>query len=467
MGSNGKRRGGKPAPVDTTTRPTDTVSEQWGVVGWMAGKLTLRQRAVREVAGALDPSAFTDPDAALVFRAIREVCGRDWPSLPEVLDEIRRRADGVDIDRARFHDAVDVQAVVSEEHFRSMAAAIHEGHEQQLWLDAIADAGAAGADPDSRRAIRDRLSKLDRPFLEREAEEDCSAVGISERWASESDERLIATGISWIDRRFGGGLPTGITAISAMPGTGKSALAGMLMLGALRSDPQLRAVWFRGEMTDRLLWSRFIATWSADRNPSVPTVTNKEARKRTPNARKVNADLTNAVGGRLHIIGAPLSADRIAAGIERHKPGIVVIDYLQKMRTPLSQDRRSEIDQALSIVSDLTTKHDIATIVISSMAKVTSGHSDIGSMTKESNSLDFDAHNYFALWSEKKDKDLDPRPVRLEVVKGRTGGEGSLGLWFSRTGMHFTPQADERFEDDGPPGGRYAEFDGFGVGAGA
>jgi hypothetical protein len=114
------------------------------------------------------------------------------------------------------------------------------------------------------------------------------------------------------------------------------------------------------------------------------------------------------------------------------------------------------------VVSDLTTELDLATIVVSSMSKGTNGGADIGGLTKESNRLDFDAHNYLALWSDKKDRDRDPRPVRLEIAKGRTGGEGSLDLWFSGSAQSFTPQAADGYEDQSE---RFTDFDAFNVGA--
>jgi replicative DNA helicase len=245
-----------------------------------------------------------------------------------------------------------------------------------------------------------------------------------------------------------------------MPGTGKSAMAGMLLLGSLLEDRKLRAIWFRGEMSDRLLWSRFLATWSTLRSPAVDRITRKEASRRSKTARAVNADLANVVGDRLQIIGAPLTAERMAAAIKRHRPDVVVVDYLQRTSAAGFQDRRSELDHVLGVVSDLTTELDLATIVVSSMSKGTNGGADIGGLTKESNRLDFDAHNYLALWSDKKDRDRDPRPVRLEIAKGRTGGEGSLDLWFSGSAQSFTPQAADGYEDQAE---RCTDFDAYSV----
>ena len=461
MGPKGNRWGKAPDRIGATTRPIDTTEDQWAAVGWMAANIRTGQRAVQAESATLEPSAFSSPDARLAFVSLREVCKREGPSLAEVIAEIRRGPGGSDFDILPLRQAVDDQSVASERHFRSTCAALREGYTQQLYVDAIADAGAAGIDAESRREFAERFSGIVRSPLEHQAADDTDALAVSQRWAEAEEELVIRTGFSFIDGRFGGGLPTGITAICAMPGAGKSALAAMLMLGALENDRSLRAIWFRGEMTDRLLWSRFLAAWSAIRSPTVPKITSREAWKKTPGARKVNADLANAVGGRLSIIGTPLSADRIAAGIEKHRPHVVVIDYLQRTSAAGFQDKRSELDHVLSVVADMTTNFDMATIVVSSMAGSRTSTADIGALTKESNRLDFDAHTYMALWSDKADKSKDPRPVRLDIAKGRTGGEGIVDLWFSGSGMYFTPQAEERFEEEAQTAGRRSDFEAF------
>jgi hypothetical protein len=289
------------------------------------------------------------------------------------------------------------------------------------------------------------------------------AASVSSRWREQAGERLIATGFTALDHRFGGGLSPGITAICAKPGRGKSALAAQLMLGAMNADPSLRGLYFKGEMTEFLLWSRFLTTWSSIRSPAVPSIARREASKQSPTARKVDADLARIVGDRLDIVPAPLTAERMAAEIERRRPGIIVIDYLQRCSAAGFQDRRSELDHVLAIVDGLTTKYGIVTIVVSSMASNRGPGDDIGTLTKESNKLDYDAHTYMALWSEKEDRDKDPRPMRLEIVKGRTGGEGTVDLEFTGSGQFFRPAPGSEAAPVMPPAGRNTDFDAWTV----
>ena len=445
------------------TKPStqvDTTADQWEAVGWMAANIGRKTAVIRDTVDRLDPAAFSS-GAAHVFFALLAICQRDQPTTAELTAELRRRPAPDDYNVGRLAEAMQHTTGAPERFLQAAAARIAEAHAQRRFGSVLTDALAGALDEPARKAILDQLAAVGRSGPDADGPA-TDALSVAARWAEDDDERLIATGFSLLDQRFGGGLPAGITAICGMPGTGKSALAGMLLLGALLEDRALRAIWFRGEMSDRLLWSRFLATWSAIRSPAVPRITRRDASRRTKDARAVNADLANVVGDRLHIVGAPLTAEKMAAEIKRRRPEVVVLDYLQRTSAPGFQDKRSEIDHVLGVLSDLTTELDLATIVVSSMSKGTNGGADIGGLTKESNRLDFDAHNYFALWSEKKDRDRDPRPVRLEIAKGRTGGEGSLDLWFSGSAQHFTPQAASHYEDQAE---RCADFDAFKTGA--
>jgi replicative DNA helicase len=427
----------------------------------MAGNIGQKTTLIRKTLDRLDLAAFTNSGAAHVLRALREVCQRDAPSMAELTAELRRRPAPDDYNIGTLAQAMQQTAGIHERFLQAAAARITEAHAQRRFGSLLTDALATDLDPAARQAIIEQLAAVGRSGPDADGPA-TDAVSVAARWAEDDDERLIPTGFSILDRRFGGGLPAGITAICGMPGTGKSAMAGMLLLGSLLEDRKLRAIWFRGEMSDRLLWSRFLATWSTIRSPAVDRITRKEASRRSKAARAVNADLANVVGDRFQIIGAPLTAERMAAGIKRHRPDVVVVDYLQCTSAAGFQDRRSELDHVLGVVSDLTTELDLATIVLSSMSKGTKGGADIGGLTKESNRLDFDAHNYLALWSDNNDRDRDPRPVRLEIAKGRTGGEGSIDLWFSGSAQSFTPQAADGYEENAE---RFTDFDAFNVGA--
>ena len=435
------------APPQGLTRQKviDTKADEWAVVGWAIAHIPGRLAVVRRVTDTLPVSALADSTAGIVLRAIKEVCQRDGASMAEVVAEIRRGPEGETYEnwKGELRDAVALQATADERVFTAAATAVQEGHARRLYLDSLEDALAGELDAAGRQTALDRIAKAASATTS-VTDDRFDALAIADDWARHTEERVVSTGISAIDTRLGGGLPVGITAISAMPGVGKSAFAAQMMLGALERDSDLRCIWFRGEMSNSLLWSRFIAAWSDIRYPAIPNATAWQAQRRKGASKKVNADLAARVAGRLFVIDPPLTAENIVATVARLRPWLVVIDYLQKCESINPVDRRTDLDHILSSVSDMTTRHDLATIIVSAMASrhtSAKGNSDIGGLTKESNRLDYDAHNYFALTCQDKDKTKNPRPTKLIIAKARSGGEGVIDFWFNRSNLTFKPQA--------------------------
>ena len=439
-----------------------TSGMEWHAVGWMTANMDKALPSVRKALAKLLPFQFADDDAREAFLAVREAASFDAPKIGDVVtallcvgfargdyERIRDRlfeaaADSTTADRRAFDRALLYLRDADRQ--RQFIAWQQRNVARELSGDAMRRAVA-----ELRDIFEDELEEPDAPATD--------ALSVADRWAKDAEERLIRTGFPPLDKRFGGGLPTGITAITAKPGVGKSVLAGQIMLGALLKNPELTAVWFRFEMTESLLWSKFLATWSSLRGGDVPRIGRKQAARRDRHAKEVSADLAATVGERLHIVGLPSTTEQIRQSVDRIAPGLIVIDYLQQCRADGFQDRRGEIDHVLSVVGEVTTQRDIATIVVSSMAgSSTKNTPPIGAMTKETNKLDYDAHNYVTLWCAEEDKEKDPRPTRMDIIKGRTGGEGAVDLLFTGSGQFFSPQADERFEHDVEPDPAFAAF---------
>jgi replicative DNA helicase len=444
----------------TTAQPEhelpDTKPDQWHAVGWMIANIQKALPVVKTAAAKLKESQFTDDGARACFIAVRESVGLDGPSFADVTRHLRQivQGDGGNLEAVRGKLG-EVVADVATAHRRTLdeaVAALREADRQRDFLEWQRVHATALPTPQGMgRAFAELRDIMHEEPEEREAPK-TDALSIADRWATATEERVIRTGFLPFDKRFNGGLPTGITAITAQPGVGKSAFAGQIMLGALLENPKLRAVWFRWEMSESLLWTKFLATWSTLRGGCVTRIGRKQAARRDASAMKVNADLAATVGERLHIVSPPMTPERMRSVLEEHNADLVVFDYLQKLRAEGFQDKRAEIDHVLAVISEVTTARDIATIVVSAMAgsstKVTP---PIGAMTKESNKLDYDAHNYVTLWCVENDKDKDPRPVRMDIIKGRTGGEGSVDLTFTGSGQFFHPVSDDYIEHDVEP----------------
>lgn len=273
-------------------------------------------------------------------------------------------------------------------------------------------------------------------------------LSIIDRWKLNKAEKLVRTGLRVLDSAFGGGLPVGVHGIAAKPTTGKSAIAGQIALGVLLQNRDASALWFRGEMTDDLLFSKMLACWSRMRPETVRPITLRDALHRSPESKPVYLDLANVIATRLVTVDPPLTIASIEQHVDEHKPSLVVIDYLQLCEAPGFKDRRAELDHIVARISMLATRHEVPVIVVSAVAKGTDHRSEIGTLTKESNRLDFDAHTYISLWNDGPTDD-NPRKVLMRINKSRTAQQRDDQLWFHGPNQFFQAAAT------------YADFDAF------
>jgi replicative DNA helicase len=190
-----------------------------------------------------------------------------------------------------------------------------------------------------------------------------------------------------------------------------------------------------------------VAAWSAMRPDEVDAATARDARRRTQAARKVAIDLAETIGDRLTIVEPPLSAATLEREIVKRKPTLAVVDYLQRCEAPGLADRRVEIEYVTRLLSRLATANNLAIIIVSSIAGARTEGTGIGSLGKESNVLDYDAHAFLTLWGDDQRKSDDPREIRMRIEKSRDGGEGTVTLRFSGSSQFFAADEVPAFDE--------------------
>ena len=414
-----------------------------------------RSSEARVAVAKADELLFADPVDRDLFRSIRKAF--DFTSSPGPL-EVRLIAEN-------DHEAASpVDAVVER---LAAAVAVSSSASWQLHIGSSitqlrADLGIRQA----RDLGRELVAAADRPSPERCDEiiraarqiQDGMTAGdrvgaatlteIVDRWKSKTAEKLIPTGFAPIDNALGGGLPVGIHAIAASPKAGKSALAGQLAAGALLQDPAARVLWMRGEMTNDLLFSRMLACWSRLRPGTLYPITLRDALRRAPDARAAYLDMIEVVGGRLVVVDPPVTPSAIERWIDEARPSLVVVDYLQRVEVGGFKDRRAELDHAMRRIGTASTRADIPIVVVSSVAKGTTEDSDIGTLTKESNQLDFDCHTYWSLWT-RGDRHARPRRVLLKNNASRSDETADEELWFHGGNQFYERAAAPIYEEFG------------------
>jgi replicative DNA helicase len=254
-------------------------------------------------------------------------------------------------------------------------------------------------------------------------------------WREQEETPALPTGIRALDKLFGGGLPLGqMTAIAAAPGLGKSALALQLVLQCLGQNPEMVAAWCLGEMTRAALAARAITNFGGQ--PEKLTLQDV-IQKREPSDR-VASDLGAAIGNRLKLIEAPLIIDRIERAVTKDGPTLLIVDYLQLVRsTRHFNDKTGEINEVLLKLREITTTRNIATLLVTNIAKGCDASTEIGNIGKGSNQIDFDVDNF--LFGHRIGETGEAGEIKIEwkCKKLRQGQMADVEMWFHGQYQYF------------------------------
>jgi hypothetical protein len=253
-------------------------------------------------------------------------------------------------------------------------------------------------------------------------------VDAIDAWVRQEETPALATGITSLDRLFDGGLPLGqMTAVAAAPGVGKSALALQLALSALKSQGDLVAAWCLGEMTRAAIAARAITLWGGEANG----LTLQQIIKKADGSRQIGADLANSIGDRLKLIEPPLIIDRIERAVEKDGVKLLIVDYLQLVRSTRSYpDKTTEINEVLQKLREITNTRNLACLLVTNIAKGVDASTEIGNIGKGSNQIDFDVDNF--LFGERTPEIGGEGEVLVKwhCKKLRQGQRNDVELWF-------------------------------------
>jgi KaiC/GvpD/RAD55 family RecA-like ATPase len=253
-------------------------------------------------------------------------------------------------------------------------------------------------------------------------------VDAIDAWITQEETPAITTGIPALDKLFDGGLPLGqMTALAAAPGVGKSALALQLAIQCLLNNHEMVAIWCLGEMTRAALAARSICNFAGRENG---LTLQDVIHKRSP-AREIAVKLASTIGSRLKLVETPLVIDKIERAVIKDKPKLLIVDYLQLIRsTRHFQDKTGEINDCLQKLRELTTVHNLATVLVTNIAKGCDHNTEIGNIGKGSNQIDFDVDNLlFGHRMGEVGADGEIK-IQLKAKKIRQGQMADVDLWF-------------------------------------
>ena len=214
------------------------------------------------------------------------------------------------------------------------------------------------------------------------------------------------------------GIWQGITVISGQPGCGKTALALQLVLGALRTNPDVRAVWGLGEMTQRDIVHRAASCVSVNAAP-VP-VALREIRSNTKRGKQAVELLGGKISNRLAIV-EDISIPNLCNTLVKYDAQVLVVDYMQLVPHGDAENRTAGLDSIAGQLVRLCTMRGVYVIAISSLPKGSNSDSAIGSLARGSGMVDYAANSfYLGKFDDSADK-TQPYPVTWLCKKQRQG----------------------------------------------
>lgn len=279
-------------------------------------------------------------------------------------------------------------------------------------------------------------------------------VDAIDAWVKQEETPALPTGLTSLDSIFDGGLPLGqMTAIAAAPGVGKSALALQLAIMALTQNPGMNAAWCLGEMTRPALAARAVTYWCDGKRISHLTL--QEVIRKELHSREVGAHLASELGDRLKLIEAPLVVDKIERAVAKDNVKLLIVDYLQLVKsTRHFQDQTGEIIDVLQKLRQITNSRNIATVLVTNIAKGVDHNTEIGNIGKGSNQIDFDVDNFlFGQRTTEVGADGEVL-VRWHCKKLRQGERKDVDLWFHGKYQRFADTMPGEFEEFKDPWNR-------------
>jgi KaiC/GvpD/RAD55 family RecA-like ATPase len=384
--------------------------------------ITIGQGAeVLKALGQLERGAIIGGHCDAIMESAAHVCRtNDRPTMADLLSDLASRFEQPEPTKhylleqlATGHTTPDPGRICQE-----FAAQINQRFQQEQIAILATDLAAEAR---NGRAVCSDLRRMLDDLEATAASSTCIswAEAVEQLLTTDADQ-FIPTNHQWFDHPYGG-LPIGLTILAGNPGTGKSALALQLALGAVTAGAKL--LFAMGEMRPVDLVRRSMALM-----PQLPLGVNLPKFNMGSDLNKEAAaqKVAEFFGTQAHI-ETNFTLDAIEAGIIQHKPNVVVVDYIQLLRG----DEASRVEQLDSIsirLIEMARRHEVALVAISSMAKGSDGKSSIGSISRGTASLDYSADLYFL--AEAGDSQDAEKAVKWCCKKNRRGPLVDLDLIF-------------------------------------
>jgi len=276
-------------------------------------------------------------------------------------------------------------------------------------------------------------------------------------------EPRILTGYNTIDRVTGGLRIPSLSSVGARPRIGKTAFALNIMLRHMNANPGHRVLLFSLEMTEKQIIERVTCIlasinyqWynSQERRGAV-------AEQNMRSARQCVEDLL--ARDQFEVYEDVNQVEHMAAIVARMKPALVVVDYLQKVRTAkTTQDRRNEIDHVCGEFKNMALRNNCHVMMLSQLSRW-QGMTDVSRpyihQLKESGAIEAESDYIFMLHRPGVNSEIEEEreETKIYLDKDKFGETGVVDLCFQGEYQRFL-EADKRGAAPPPPLARQTEI---------
>ncbi|MCA9199594.1 MAG: AAA family ATPase [Planctomycetales bacterium] len=228
--------------------------------------------------------------------------------------------------------------------------------------------------------------------------------------------------------------PGRVVLIGGAPGAGKTTLTMQLIVDALRMDDSLRACVANVEVSPATLLDRQLARISG-----IPAtrIQNRELSDEFDERLQIARAALESAVGRIAFVSASFDLQNIASAADDFDANIIVLDYIQRIRTGADETAKAGIDRTMDYVRKFADV-GFAIVVVSAVgrSKDRYGRSSYDSADlslasfRESSELEFGADDAYIL-AETKDGML------LRHLKARYSEPHDIALEFHRSCQSF------------------------------
>lgn len=252
------------------------------------------------------------------------------------------------------------------------------------------------------------------------------------------ESERIKTGFGTIDKYIGGFRKKSISVIGAYPSTGKTTFA--LNIARYQIERKTQTLFVSLEMSCNQIYERLVSDVLSINYLRVGCKDISDREKGQISVLLNQLSKANV----LHIRDDVLFLEDISKEISLLRPDLVIIDFIQRIKTHYrANSRREEIDYISAEIKRLAMVYNCHIMTLSQLARKADGHKPTMADLKESGSLEQDNDYIMLLYRPNvSDKTKDFSETHFVIDKNKYGQTGQKEMHFNGGFQRFTEVID-------------------------